>query len=615
MGRKENVMCGIIGFTGESNAISKLIGGLAALEYRGYDSAGVAYFTDGVLKSVKSGGRLTALQEKLRSVDLTNVASGIGHTRWATHGEPSDINAHPHGNGRVYGVHNGIIENYSELSDYLEKKGYTFESETDTERAILLIDCIYKKTSDPVFAMHKAADMIKGSFALGVMFRDRPDTVYAMRRDSPLLACPSDVGMFIASDISAVLRYTRHFVRIDEGEVAVLTKNGIDFISRDGKHMSKDFEEVKWDLEAAERGGYPHFMIKEINEEPEAVSKTIRPRIKDGRPYFELQNLTPARMKAVSQIHIVACGTAMHAGLMGKCAIEKLTRIPVNVEIASEFRYRDPIVNDCDLVIIISQSGETADTLAALRLAKEKGVYTLAIVNVPGSTIAREADSVIYTWAGPEIAVASTKAYSVQIALLYLLAVGIGDVTGTLSEEKVKKYCAELEEVHHYIKKAIRLNDRCKELALKYKDRKNIFFIGRGHDYALSMEAALKLKEISYIHCEAYAAGELKHGTISLIENGTPVFAYATEPSVFDKMISNIKEVKARGASVVLFVRSGDKVPDGVADEIVELPQVPELFMPLCGVVPAQLLAYHTAVELGCDVDKPRNLAKSVTVE
>ncbi len=608
-------MCGIIGFTGKDMAVPKLIEGLSALEYRGYDSAGIAYFTDGVLKTTKASGRLSALEEKISCASTENALTGIGHTRWATHGEPSERNSHPHGNGRVYGVHNGIIENYSELTSYLEDKGYFFTSDTDTERGILLIDYLYRKTSDPVKAMHSAAEIMKGSFAIAVMFDDRPDTVYAMRRGSPLLACPSEVGMFVSSDISAVLRYTRRFARIDEGEVAVLTRDSIEFFSRDGKRISKMLEEVSWDVEAAERGGYPHFMIKEINEEPDAVSRTLRPRIKDGRPSFELNNLTPKHIKRIRQIHIVACGTAMHAGLIGKYAIEKLARIPVNVEIASEFRYRDPIINEDDLVVIISQSGETADTLAALRLAKEKGVHTLAVVNVPGSTIAREADSVIYTWAGPEIAVASTKAYSVQIALLYLLAVNFGEATGTLSESMVKELCGELEVISEYIEKSLKLSDKCQSLAEKYKSHKNIFFIGRGHDYALSMEAALKMKEISYIHCEAYAAGELKHGTISLIEDGTPVFAYATDPSLFEKTISNIKEVKARGAVVLLVTGEGMRVPDGVADDVIEVPRVSELFMPLCGVVPAQMLAYYTAVGLDLDVDKPRNLAKSVTVE
>lgn len=608
-------MCGIIGFTGRDNAIPKLMQGLASLEYRGYDSAGIAYFENGLLTAVKSSGRLSVLESKLCDVKFKNILSGIGHTRWATHGEPSEINSHPHGNGKIYGVHNGIIENYNELSVFLEDKGYDFKSDTDTERGILLIDYFYSKNSDPIDALCKARDMIKGSFALAVMFNDRPNTIYAMRKDSPLLVCPSDEGMFLASDISAVLQYTKKYIRIDEGEIAVLTDNNIDIISRSGTKVNKNIEVVSWNVEAAERGGYPHFMIKEIFEEADAVSRTLRPRIKDMKPHLELEKITPEYIKNIVQIHIVACGTAMHAGLAGKCAIEKLSRIPVNVEIASEFRYREPILNKNDLVIIISQSGETADTIAALRLAKERGIHTLAIVNVPGSTIAREADSVLYTWAGPEIAVASTKAYTVQIALLYLLAVSLGESKGTLSESIVKEYCFELENIHKSIKKTLMLNDKCKNIAEKYKNHKNIFFIGRGHDYALSMEAALKMKEISYIHCEAYAAGELKHGTISLIEDGTPVFAYATDSKLFDKTLSNIKEVKARGAVVMLVVKDGMNIPEGVADDVIELCDVPELFMPLCSVVPAQLLAYYTASMLGLDVDKPRNLAKSVTVE
>ncbi|MBQ7921710.1 MAG: glutamine--fructose-6-phosphate transaminase (isomerizing) [Clostridia bacterium] len=608
-------MCGIIGFTGNEKAIPKLVEGLAALEYRGYDSAGVAYFGGGILQTVKAKGRLTNLAARLENIAGEGITAGIGHTRWATHGEVSDVNSHPHGNQRTCGVHNGIIENYSELSAYLETEGYTFASDTDTERAILLIDFLYTRTGDPVRAMQEAAERIKGSFAFAVMFSERPDSIYAMRRDSPLLASPSDVGMFIASDISAVLGYTRRFARIEEGEVAVLTRDSIEYYTRDGKRLTKEYETTPWNPEAAERGGYAHFMIKEIHEEPTVVSGTVRPRIRDRLPYLDLPLLTAERIQSIRQIHIAACGTAMHAGLIGKYAVEKLARIPVNVEIASEFRYRNPILQPDDLVILISQSGETADTLAALRLAKSKGVPTLAVVNVPGSAIAREADAVLYTWAGPEIAVASTKAYSVQIALLYLLSIHFGKAMGTITEAETRNLCEELANAHQYIEKSLGLADHCRSIAEIYKNHRNIFFIGRGRDFALSMEAALKMKEISYIHCEAYAAGELKHGTISLIEKGTPVVAFATESAVFDKMISNIKEVRSRGARVLLFVPEGYAIPEDTADDIIRLPDIPEVFMPLCAAAPAQLLAYYTAVELGCDVDKPRNLAKSVTVE
>lgn len=608
-------MCGIIGFTGNEQALPKLMAGLAALEYRGYDSAGVAYFADGELHAQKARGRLSNLAGRLEKIAGEGITAGIGHTRWATHGEVSDANSHPHGNGNVYGVHNGIIENYNELSAYLSGEGYTFTSDTDTERAILLIDHLYSRTGDPVRAMQEAAERITGSFAFGILFRDRPDTIYAMRRDSPLLAAVSAAGMFIASDISAVLRYTRQFARLEEGEVAVLTKEGIEYFSRDGRQVEKEYETAPWDPGEAERGGYAHFMLKEIHEEPKAVVDTLRPHFRDDQPYFDMPLLTEERIQSIRQIHIVACGTAMHAGLIGKYAIESLSRIPVNVEIASEFRYRNPILQPDDLVILISQSGETADTLAALRLAKSRGVPTLAIVNVPGSAIARETDTILYTRAGPEIAVASTKAYSVQLALLYILAIYFAKAMGTVTDAEVQNLCVGLSGIHESIGKSLALSETCRTAAEIYKDHKNIFFIGRGRDYALSMEAALKMKEISYIHCEAYAAGELKHGTISLIEKGTPVIAFATESAVYDKMISNIKEVKSRGARVLLFVPENFAVPESTADDIIHLPVIPEIFAPLTTIVPAQLLAYHTAVCLNCDVDKPRNLAKSVTVE
>lgn len=608
-------MCGIIGFTGRTPALPKLMGGLAALEYRGYDSAGAAYFEDGVLYAEKASGRLTVLAKRLEGRENAGITAGIGHTRWATHGEVTDANSHPHGNGRIYGVHNGIIENYPELSTYLAEKGYTFLSDTDTERAILLIDCLYRESGDPVRAMQEAAKRITGSFAIAILFDDRPDIIYAMRRDSPLLAAVSGEGMFVASDMAAVLRYTRRFARIEEGEVAVLTKEDITYFDKDGRPVQKEYETAGWDTEAAEKGGYPHFMIKEIHEEPKAVTDTLRSRIQNGIPAPDLSGLTEERIRRLRCIHITACGTAMHAGWIGKYAIEKLARIPVHVEIASEFRYRDPILTPDDLAIVLSQSGETADTLAALRLVKAKGVSTLAIVNVPGSTIAREADEVLYTRAGPEIAVASTKAYSVQIALLYLLAIHFGRTTGHLHEATVRNLCTGLTDIPVAIAQSLNLSETCCRIAEMYKNHKNIFFIGRGRDYALSMEAALKMKEISYIHCEACAAGELKHGTISLIEKGTPVFAFATESTVFEKLISNIREVKARGASVLLITPEGFAVPEDTADTIIRLPDISELFLPLCAVVPAQLLAYYTAVGLGCDVDKPRNLAKSVTVE
>ncbi len=608
-------MCGIIGFTGKDSAVKKLLGGLEALEYRGYDSAGVAFFDGEKLDAVKSGGRLCRLAAKLTVCADDSIRTGIGHTRWATHGEPSDVNAHPHGNGRVYAVHNGIIENYVMLSDYLEKRGYTFKSETDTERAVLLIDFFYEKYGDPVKALQSAAEMIEGSFAVGVVFADLPDRVFAMRRGSPLLVSPSDFGNFIESDISAVLKYTRRFVRLEEGEIAVLDPDKIIFVSEDGTEVQKEYETAEWDTEAAEKGGFPHFMLKEIHEEAEAVKRTVRGRMRCGECEFEFADGFKEKLFSANRLRIVACGTAMHAGLIGKCAIEKLARIPVEVEIASEFRYRDPILDERDPVIIISQSGETADSIAALRLAKERECPTLGIVNVPGSTVAIEADSTLYTWAGPEIAVASTKAYSVQIALMYALAIKLGKEKGRLSQIECEHLYAKLSQMDNYIEKAVSMSDRCREIAEKYKSSSNMYFIGRGQDYALSMEAALKMKEISYIHCEAYAAGELKHGTISLIEKGTPVFAFATQSDVYEKLLSNIREVRSRGADVVLFASDELEVPVGVADEVVSLPGTVEMFMPLVAVSAAQLTAYHTAVLLGRDVDKPRNLAKSVTVE
>lgn len=608
-------MCGIIGFVGKEGALEKLLSGLGALEYRGYDSAGVAFFEGNRLTAVKSGGRLDRLAEKLSVYDGGSISVGIGHTRWATHGEPSDINSHPHGNGRVFAVHNGIIENYVELSEYLGKRGYTFNSDTDTERAVLLIDYFYEKHGEPVAAIQNAVQMLAGSFALGVVFADYPDRVFAVRRESPLLISPSDEGSFLESDISAVLKYTRRFARLDEDEIAVLMGDDITYISKDGKLKHKEYETAEWDVEAAEKGGFPHFMLKEIHEEAESVRRTVRGRMCDGDAELELPDDFKERLYSAKRLHIVACGTAMHAGLIGKYAIEKLARIPTDVEIASEFRYRDPILDPTEPVIIISQSGETADSIAALRLARERGCPTLAIVNVPGSTIALEADAVLYTWAGPEIAVASTKAYSVQIALLYTLAIKLGGERGILTDLEREHLYGKLCEMDGYIEKATALSDRCREIAERYKNSTNMYFIGRGQDHALSQEAALKMKEISYIHCEAYAAGELKHGTISLIEEGTPVFAFATEGKVYDKLVSNIREVRSRGASVVLYVPDSFHVEDGIADDVVRLPSALELFMPLVAVCAAQLTAYHTAVLLGRDVDKPRNLAKSVTVE
>ena len=610
-------MCGIIGYTGGENAVPRLLEGLESLEYRGYDSAGIAVFDgNNTLKVVKSKGRLALLRDKIDHLsEKLSAHCGIGHTRWATHGEPSDINAHPHGTPRVYIVHNGIIENYHEIKDFLVGKNYDFVSETDTEIAAKLIDYYFVETGDPTSAMQKALSHLTGSYGLGVIFAGHPDTIYAARKDSPLILALSDNGNFIASDIPAVLKYTNRYCRIDEGELAIVTPSDITVLSRDGKPVEKKIETADWDVEAAEKGGYPHFMIKEIHEEPDAIIKTVRPRVKNGMPDFGIPELTDERLASFERIHVVACGTAMHAGLVGKYAVEKLARVPVNVEIASEFRYKDPILGKNDLVIIVSQSGETADTLAALRLAKERGVYTLAIVNVAGSSIAREADSVIYTWAGPEISVATTKAYSAQLSALYLISVKIARVRGLISIGDERALCAELQRLPECIEQTLKCQSDMQRIATLYANRSSVFFLGRGLDYAAALEASLKLKEISYIHSEAYAAGELKHGTISLIEEGTLVVALATQPALFEKTVSNIREVVARGASVVLVTTDDFTGDESVCQHIVRLPKCLYEFSASLSIIPMQLLAYYIAVERNCDVDKPRNLAKSVTVE
>jgi glucosamine--fructose-6-phosphate aminotransferase (isomerizing) len=612
-------MCGIIGYTGSENSVPKLISGLAALEYRGYDSAGIAVFTEDnkTIDVIKAKGRLSFVVEKIKNLPTPLFSHcGIGHTRWATHGEPSDVNSHPHGTETVAIVHNGIIENYSVIKEYLIGKGYTFVSETDTETAAKLIDFFYNELHDPKKAIFKALEMLTGSYAFGVIYKDLPGVIYAVRKDSPLIVALAKDGNYIASDIPAVLRHTNEYYQLLEGEIAVVKQDSVVVYDSKDNVITKELQVSNLDIEAAEKCGYPHFMIKEINEEPSAVVKTLRPRIKNGLPDLGVEELDNKKLSTFKKLYIVACGTAMHAGLIGKVAIEKLVRIPVDVQIASEFRYNDPIIDKTDLVIIISQSGETADTLAALRLAKEKGAYTLSIVNVAGSSIARESDSVLYTWAGPEIAVASTKAYSVQISIMFLLSVKLALANKTISEEQGKAYISELlVDAPKAIEESIKLADQCKEVAAKYKDARDVFYIGRGMDFALSQEASLKLKEISYIHSEAYAAGELKHGTISLITDGVPVFAFATIDGLFDKMMSNIKECRARGAKVILVCKKGTVVPEGIADDIFELTPMTELFMPIPVATIFQLFAYYASLLLGCDIDKPRNLAKSVTVE
>ena len=606
-------MCGIVGYVGKRSAQDVLLDGLEKLEYRGYDSAGVALALDGGIRVVKSKGRLTQLRQKLAAQVLAQSFCGIGHTRWATHGEPSDVNSHPHSTPRVSIVHNGIIENYGILKERLMAKGYTFESETDTEVLVKLIDSCY--TGDPLRALQEALAKVRGSYALAVLFRDRPDTIFAVKRESPLIVGWGEGENFVASDIPALLKYTRRYSVLEEGDMAVCTAEGIRFYNEFAEPVQRPVLTADWDMEAAEKGGYPHFMLKEINEQPTAITATVSPRVEDGMPDLRIPQLTDEVLRGIGTVHLVGCGTAMHAGMVGKAAIETLARVPAEVDIASEFRYRDPILNPNDLVIIISQSGETSDTLAALKLAKSRGVPVLAIVNVVGSSIARAADYVLYTYAGPEIAVASTKAYMVQLCVLYLFALRLAYARGRLSEAETRRYTAQLLRAPEIIKARLADCEQIKYLASRYMNTQSCFFIGRGFDYSLSLEGSLKLKEISYVHSDAYAAGELKHGTISLITDGVPVIALATQKQVYEKTISNAKETRSRGARVLLFTTKNAVVPEGVADAVIRLDEYEDILMPLQLIVPLQLFAYYMAVLRGCDVDKPRNLAKSVTVE
>ena len=606
-------MCGIVGYAGKRSAQDVLLDGLEKLEYRGYDSAGVALAQEGGIRVVKSKGRLDVLRQKLAVQALAESSCGIGHTRWATHGEPSDVNSHPHSTPRVSIVHNGIIENYGALKERLAARGYTFESETDTEVLVKLIDSCYH--GEPLQALHEALGMVRGSYALAVLFKDFPDTIFAVKKESPLIVGWGEGENFVASDIPALLKYTRDYSVLEEGDLAVVTAQGIRFYNAFGEPVERQRLTADWDQEAAEKGGYPHFMLKEINEQPAAITATVSPRVEDGMPDLRIPELTDERLRSIRTVHLVACGTAMHAGMVGKAAIETLARVPAEVDIASEFRYRDPILNKDDLVIIISQSGETSDTLAALKLAKSRGVPVLAIVNVVGSSIARAADYILYTYAGPEIAVASTKAYVVQMCVLYLFALRLAYARGKLEEAETKRLTAELLRAGEVIKPRLDDCEQIKYLASRFVNTQSCFFIGRGFDYALSLEGSLKLKEISYVHSDAYAAGELKHGTISLITDGVPVIALATQKQVYEKTISNAKETKSRGARVILFTTKDAVVPEGVADYIVRLDEYEDLLMPLQLIVPLQLFAYYMAVLRGCDVDKPRNLAKSVTVE
>lgn len=607
-------MCGIVGYIGQNEAAPVLIKGLKKLEYRGYDSAGIAVFGDGI-HVVKTKGRLADLDAKVQAMGGVEGHVGIGHTRWATHGAPSDVNSHPHTsmNGRISVVHNGIIENYLQLKAELEEKGYVFASETDTEVVAQLFDYYYD--GDMVDTLIRVIGRIRGSYALGILCNEKPDEIVAVRKDSPMLVGIGKNENFIASDIPALLEYTKDYYLLNDNEIVVLKKDSITILDLDKNEIKKDIYNVTWDISAAEKGGYDYFMMKEIMEQPKAFKATISPRIVDGEIKLDNIKYTDEDIKNINRIHIIACGSAWHAAIVGKYVIEDYARIPVEVDLASEFRYRNPILDKNDVCIIISQSGETADTLAALREAKRQGIRILAIVNVVGSSIARESDDVLYTWAGPEIAVATTKGYSTQVALMYLLAMKFGQARGHLSVEEVKKLTAELELVPGYIEKLLTMDEELKELAKAHAHANDVFVIGRGIDYAVALEGSLKLKEISYIHSEAYAAGELKHGTISLIEEGTLVVAIATQDPLYEKLVSNVKEVKARGAYVVAIAKEGNTEIAEVADKVIYIPQINDKFTASLNVIPMQIFSYYVAIERGCDVDMPRNLAKSVTVE
>jgi len=608
------IMCGIIGFTGNLDAKEVLTEGLAELEYRGYDSAGIAYVTDQGIKTIKTVGKVSCLKKKVEREAASDItACGIGHTRWATHGGVSDINSHPHTAGRVTLIHNGIIENYQALQEELLAKGKKPVSQTDTEIAAMVIDECYQDS--PIAAIKKALTYLQGAYAFCIMFADFPGTIYSVRNGSPLVAAYTEKGAMIASDMVALLKYSKDYFVLPEHHIAELTADGITITNLLGQTITPKMLHVNWDVASARKGGYDYFMLKEIHEQPEALRRTIRPRLRDGMPDFEADGIPDSLFQGLTRIVVTACGTAMHAGLIGKNLIETLIRIPVTVEIASEFRYQDPIINENTLVIVISQSGETADTLAALRLAKEKGARTLSIVNVKGSSIARESDYVLYTHAGPEIAVASTKAYTVQLAALYLFTIRYAYAVGKLIQEQAKQFASELVSAVNQVEKMLCMDEQAEEIAERFIKAKDLFFIGRGLDYALSCEGSIKLKEVSYIHSEAYAAGELKHGTISLITDNVPVIALATQENVFVKMISNIREVRSRGAKVILVAQEDAVIDASLCDHLITIPKMSDIFAPFCAVIALQYIAYYSAVKRGLNVDQPRNLAKSVTVE
>ncbi len=608
-------MCGIVGVITHKNAPDFLVAGLRQLEYRGYDSVGISVFDNGEISTVKTVGRIDNIEKKLENFKLDHCQVGIGHTRWATHGEPSDVNSHPHGNHRVSIVHNGIIENYLQIKERMIRKGYTFETETDTEALAKLVDYYFVQKGNPEEAIRKVLEKIRGSFATAIIFKGYEDTIYAIRKDSPLIVGIGEDENFVASDITAILDRTRNYYLLEEDEIAIIKQDSIKIMNLDFEEIKKEVQHASWDRQTAEKEGYPHFMLKEISEQPAVLLNAINPRIKEDTIDFTEAGLTDEILNDIEHIHLVACGTAMHAAMIGKQLIEKYARIQCEVDVASEFRYKDPILNKKDVVIVISQSGETADTLAAMRLAKKNGVKTIAIVNVVGSSIAREADHVLYTWAGLEISVASTKAYFVQVALFILLANKLGQLKGNLSADQISTLITSIKGVSKLAQKLLDEQESIKQLASELQNIRNIFFLGRGMDYAMALEASLKLKEISYIHSEAYPAGELKHGTISLIEEGFPVIALITQHDTAEKMVSNIKEVKARGARVITIATPGIEYLDDFSDTTYILPESHIDLVPLLSIIPLQLFAYYSSVLRGLDVDKPRNLAKSVTVE
>ena len=608
-------MCGIVGYIGNEQAAPVILDGLSKLEYRGYDSAGMAIFDGAKLNIVKTAGRLKALEDLTHDGATMPGNVGIGHTRWATHGQPTDANAHPHYNSSetIALVHNGIIENFQALKNKLINHGYEFQSQTDTEVLVQLLDYYYK--GNPLEAITKVMHRVEGAYALGIIFADHPDEIFAVRKDSPLIVGRSDNAAYIASDVPAILKYTRDVYYIDNSEVVCLKAGELRFYTADEEEISKESTHIEWDAESVAKGGYEHFMMKEMYEQPKAVRETFEKHLSGDDIIIEELNMTDDEIKNLRKIHIVACGTAYHAGMAAKYVIEEMARISVELDMASEFRYRNPIIEPGALVIVISQSGETADTLQALRNSKTRGAKVLGIVNVVGSAIAREADSVMYTWAGPEIAVASTKAYSAQLIALYLLAMKFAHVRGTVSEEEYKSLLIDLRRLPEQIELLLGNKEKIQRFANRYIVAKSIFFIGRGLDYSLSMEGSLKLKEISYLHSEAYAAGELKHGPISLIENGTLVMAALTQDNLYKKTVSNIVEVRARGAFVLALTNNTHTDIEDNADYVIYIPTTSHYFTNSLAIIPLQLFAYYIAVGKGCDVDKPRNLAKSVTVE